>query len=232
MFTQFALAKKEANYAKFRGRCNSDEFEVSVFLAETDTRHSILMKQKRFSEKSTVIRSNSSRLLGIGENNVNPINVESVIRTEDGGDDDDDDELITLDDIPSIDDDVTVTRPRRSKRQRDADTPTAIHSQDETVDSMFVGDVESSDKDYDMGASESRSRKRQRQDTEPGDNDDANDKKKLAATVTYQGFAIYGRVLCLVVKRKHGHSGAMPSTGQAVMENWLSTQMPQPEEDA
>jgi hypothetical protein len=44
--------------------------------------------------------------------------------------------------------------------------------------------------------------------------------QKPTLDVSYQGFAIYGRVLCLVVKRLH----ARPATGQAVMENWLSTQ--------
>lgn len=78
------------------------------------------------------------------------------------------------------------------------------------------------------------------------------DKKKLAMDISYEGFSIYGRVLCLVIKRRDGYAGgkgkgkAVATTsaastaarggragqsvapgGQAVMENWItSTQMP------
>lgn len=59
----------------------------------------------------------------------------------------------------------------------------------------------------------------------------------MAMDISYEGFAIYGRVLCLVVKRKGGalvaasnKSQANMSSqlgGQAMMENWItSTQMP------
>lgn len=72
-------------------------------------------------------------------------------------------------------------------------------------------------------------------------------KKKLAMDISYEGFAIYGRVLCLVVKRRGGAHGAGrkgkglattpgatgrsrpgPPAGHAMMENWISsTQMPE-----
>ena len=68
------------------------------------------------------------------------------------------------------------------------------------------------------------------------DNDEDEDKKKLAMDVTYEGFAIYGRVLCLVVKKRDPrlvHTGNAANTGkasgqgQARMENWISsTQAP------
>lgn len=60
----------------------------------------------------------------------------------------------------------------------------------------------------------------------------------MAVDISYEGFAIYGRVLCLVIKRRgpralasSGGSGR-PLTGrpggQAVMENWItSTQLPE-----
>ena len=53
-------------------------------------------------------------------------------------------------------------------------------------------------------------------------------KKKLAMGTTYDGFRIYGRILCLVVKRKGVVKGKQVTggTGQAVMEEWIaSTQM-------
>ncbi|KAG7140840.1 hypothetical protein HYQ45_002557 [Verticillium longisporum] len=76
--------------------------------------------------------------------------------------------------------------------------------------------------------------------------DDGDDKKKMAMDVSFEGFAIHGRVLCLVVKRRDtrrapassGRSaasaapGAAAPAGQAVMENWISsTQMPNPGAD-
>ncbi|CRK23642.1 hypothetical protein BN1723_013062 [Verticillium longisporum] len=78
------------------------------------------------------------------------------------------------------------------------------------------------------------------------DDDDGDDKKKMAMDVSFDGFAIHGRVLCLVVKRRDTHRapaasgrsaasaapGAAAPAGQAVMENWISsTQMPNPGAD-
>lgn len=66
--------------------------------------------------------------------------------------------------------------------------------------------------------------------SEPND-----DKKKLAMDTFYDGFSIYGRVLCLVVKRREtaGKGGTAKSGragwgggGQAMMEEWISTQVP------
>jgi hypothetical protein len=61
------------------------------------------------------------------------------------------------------------------------------------------------------------------------------DKKKMALDTFYDGFSIYGRVLCLVVKRKDkkGKGPAGLTGGQAMMEEWItSTQMPaMPDED-
>ncbi|KAL9098337.1 MAG: hypothetical protein Q9163_005988 [Psora crenata] len=55
-------------------------------------------------------------------------------------------------------------------------------------------------------------------------------KKKLALETTYDGFSIYRRILCLVVKRK-GHTKGkelVGGAGQAMMEEWIaSTQMQQ-----
>ena len=54
------------------------------------------------------------------------------------------------------------------------------------------------------------------------------DKKKLALDTTYDGFSIYGRILCLVVKRKVAakDKALTRGTGQAMMEEWISaTQM-------
>ena len=54
------------------------------------------------------------------------------------------------------------------------------------------------------------------------------DKKKLALRTSYDGFSIYGRILCLVVKRRGNAKGKdlVGGAGQAMMEEWIaSTQM-------
>jgi hypothetical protein len=58
-------------------------------------------------------------------------------------------------------------------------------------------------------------------------NDD-DDKKKLALETTYDGFSIYSRILCLIVKRKGKKAapGAV-SGGSQMMEEWVSTQVAQ-----
>lgn len=98
---------------------------------------------------------------------------------------------------------------------------------------MFVGDSD------DDGSEGPPARKR-RKDKQPADEEvgGRDDKKKLAMDISYEGFAIYGRVLCLVVKRRDiGRAVTGPSSGkaltaqpggQAMMENWItSTQMPE-----
>ena len=65
--------------------------------------------------------------------------------------------------------------------------------------------------------------------TESGDPRDA--KKKLAFTTTYDGFNIWGFVLCLIVDRKGGTSKKPAkdgeSHGQALMQEWIATQREQ-----
>ena len=65
---------------------------------------------------------------------------------------------------------------------------------------------------------------------------DSDDKKKLAFITSYDGFSIYGKIICLIVKRRGGRASDMASTnakaGQATMEDWIvSTQMPRDDED-
>ena len=63
-------------------------------------------------------------------------------------------------------------------------------------------------------------------------------KKKMAIDTSYEGFSIYGQLLCLVVKRRE--TGAAGSKGKATMtggrtmvEDWISsTQLPRGEDNA
>ena len=65
---------------------------------------------------------------------------------------------------------------------------------------------------------------------------DSDDKKKLAFNTSYDGFSIYGKIICLIVKRRGRTASDIASTsaksGQATMEDWIvSTQMPQDDEE-
>lgn len=70
----------------------------------------------------------------------------------------------------------------------------------------------------------------------PGDNDDEqDDKKKLAFKTTYTGFAIWGKVLCLLVQRKGGpgkkSNGSVDGGAQALMQEWITASQMQQDED-
>jgi hypothetical protein len=59
------------------------------------------------------------------------------------------------------------------------------------------------------------------QDDESGGEDD----KKVGPKTTYDGFSIYGRVLCLVIKRRGVASmSTKHASSQQMMESWVSTQ--------
>ncbi|KAL7956144.1 hypothetical protein V8C34DRAFT_289699 [Trichoderma compactum] len=200
-----------------------DDFEVSVFLMETDTRHSLLTKQKFFRDKGpSALQSNASKL--IAETNATPIDVDAndfaPIRIEE----DIDNEGVALSDIPSAN-----TR-RGAKRQRT--NTLEIDDSDEFED---AGDDSASVVDVDSDGHQplpKRPRGPAKLPAEPegGFHDDY--KKKLAMDVSYEGFAIYGRVLCLIVKKKESKT-RQNLGGQAMMENWIaSTQIPVGEEAA
>ncbi|KAF7540234.1 hypothetical protein G7Z17_g12247 [Cylindrodendrum hubeiense] len=217
----------------------TDDFEVSIFLMETATRHSLLSKTKHFREKLPPrMESNSTKLISETDRTAVDVDAEDhvpALRVED------DDDGIGLADIPAMD---TV---RRSKRQRrrpgrndDSDIDVDASDEDETASAIEI------DSDTEAPPHKRRRGPAGLSDETPDEDDD--NKKKLAMDVSYEGFAIYGQVLCLVVKKRDGgktpHSsnragGAAPSggvsgsrpEGQAMMENWISsTQMPVGEE--
>jgi hypothetical protein len=231
---------------------------VSIFLTESGTRHSLLHKQKHFRDKTqTKLTSNSSKLTGISREA--PIDVDGRLLQEAVDtdvprllrDEVEDQDNINLDDIPALDETPANLSPakRRPKRRRPwsadaegqgeesdqdsgADNDVDIHIvEDSSDDELFVGDRESDSGESEVGPPPSKRRKEKERD----------DKKKLAMDISYEGFAIYGRVLCLVVKRRDGgntsgtsvvRSGTKSQTGQpggqAMMENWItSTQLPE-----
>jgi hypothetical protein len=243
---------------------------VSIFLTETDTRHSLLHKRKLFRDKiQTRLTSNSSKLMGASHDE--PIDVEGqfpqregdddvpIIREEDG----DDQNAINLADIPMADETAADLEPtnRRPKRRRSrgqgqeaergsedgSDAEVVIDDSDSSADDeLFVGEGESDESDAVTGPRPPKRRKEKAAaegDTTAAAAAARDDKKKMAMDISYEGFAIYGRVLCLVVKRRG--DGAAKSSGsavtaraakdqtgrpggQAMMENWIaSTQLPE-----
>ncbi|KAF4632079.1 hypothetical protein G7Y89_g6041 [Cudoniella acicularis] len=190
-----------------------EDFEVSIFLTETSTRHSLLTKQKHFRETSKKgLQSNSNKLMGSTNDTAIEVQDAPSIRMEESDDND-----LNLDDLPQADDEDALfvnesIRVRRSKRSRatvNSESPPESPAGSEPLP------------------------KRRKDTGSPTTDEPTDDKKKMAMDTSYDGFSIYGRVLCLVVKRKDKKGKAPVSIGgQAMMEDWItSTQMP-PVDDA
>lgn len=215
----------------------------------------MLFKHKHFRDTTqTKLTSNSSKLTGASREAAIDLDGQAqdaskatiVLREEDN-----DDDVVALHDIPTIDegpaDPPLAARPAKRRRGRGSALPkdgdgthanAAIpDSDDDDDDGLFVADEES---DGSKGAPPA---KRHKEATIP-DEDQRDDKKKLAMNISYEGFSIYGRVLCLVVKKRDAGISAGRNTsakagrgkagqsaapgGQAVMENWItSTQIPE-----
>jgi hypothetical protein len=63
---------------------------------------------------------------------------------------------------------------------------------------------------------------------------DQDDKKKLGLKTTYEGFSIWGWVLCLLVTRKGGPTkkSTDSNAGQALLEEWISSTQQQQEDES
>ncbi|KAF2110025.1 hypothetical protein BDV96DRAFT_219533 [Lophiotrema nucula] len=192
-----------------------DDFEVSIFLTEHSSRHSVLTKQKIFKDKPR-IQSNSSKLTNwlttgtsdqpfvVAEDSTEPL----VIREED-------DEHINMIDIPE------ATKSSKSRRRgRRAGNEPYESEQDDSDDSI----------EFDTALPPKQSRQNDGQTAAKSSEDEEarDDKKTLGMNTSYDGFSIYGRILCLVVKRKGVRStvggSSAPMSSQQMLENWVSTQ--------
>lgn len=96
----------------------------------------------------------------------------------------------------------------------------------ESQEGLFVSDDsgEESFDVYQMSSSKNKGKRAVGEEDDGGEDD----KKKLGMNTTYDGFSIYGRILCLVVKRRGTAKGKelAGGAGQAMMEEWItSTQM-------
>jgi hypothetical protein len=144
----------------------ADDFEVSIFLTEISTRHSLLVKSKTFKAKD------------FGDN--------------------------PLRDLPSNDDD-----------------PVVIREDSDGEDEAALADILSVDSDNSEVMEPPTKRQKQRAS---GDHE-SDDKKKLGFQTSYNGFSIWGWVLCLLVERK-GVPGKRSddTSAQALMQEWISSQ--------
>lgn len=185
-----------------------DDFEVSIFLTEVSTNHSLLTKQKTFADKPP-LKSNSNKITPFFNTNDNPINVEDeqvpgILQEEDA-------EETSLRNIPE----ATTLSATKRRRDADDDDPIFVNSDDED--------------EYQRQNTPAKKRKKTARVVDE-EEEPADDKKKLALSTAYEGFSIYGRVLCLIVKRKGVKKAAAaggPSTGSEMLENWISTQAAQ-----
>ncbi|KAI9872828.1 MAG: hypothetical protein M1830_001148 [Pleopsidium flavum] len=197
-----------------------DEFEVSIFLTELSTRHSLLTKQKIFKDEGGKIKSNSGKMTGTTDV---PIEVQDdtvpVVREES----EEQEGKVDLEEIPAAEDipEIEVHHESRQKRRR------------RRSEGLFLSD------DSDFQTQKMPPSKRNKHDGKPDatigeTGDDKDDKKKMALSTAYDGFSIYGRILCLVVKRRGTVKGKQPAAGagQAMMEEWIaSTQVDRNDED-
>lgn len=190
-------------------------------MTDLSSRHSVLTKQKIFKDKAR-IQSNSGKLTNWLTSGTSD---QPVVINEDGADpivirEEDDDEPINLADIPAAD--QSGKQPKRSARQR------RRRNEDEDAALSNRSDSEGSD----LFVPEPTNRRRTKAHTQDEDQDSdeethADDKKKLGLNTSYDGFSIYGRILCLVIKRRGARNVAGPSganSSQAMLENWVSTQ--------
>jgi hypothetical protein len=188
---------------------------VSIYLKDQPSRHSILTKQKNFSDKPR-LKSNSTKLTGWLNTGTNeaPIDVDEddvVIPAEE---EEDEDDVMALSNIPEA--------PAGSGEIQPGTTPSDalfVHSSDSDEDLFHTQEDPLPSAQQSRGSHDAL----QNPDAEEGGSDD---KKKLGLQTNYEGFAIYGRILCLVVKRRGGPA-APKGNSQAMMESWVSTQIAQ-----
>ncbi|KAL8904136.1 MAG: hypothetical protein Q9171_007158 [Xanthocarpia ochracea] len=181
-----------------------DDFEVAVFLTEISSRHAILHKEKQAKTEKPRLGTTQRRLTGEGTRDM-PVQIGDTV------------------------DPVAVREESQEEGFNLADIPAAEEDQARSSaegTTLFVSD----DSDEEPNDRTPQTRQTlQRRDKSPMDEDHGkDDKKKLGMKTSYDGFSIYGRILCLVVKRRGIAKGRdlAGGAGQAMMEDWIaSTQL-------
>ncbi|KAI9706681.1 MAG: hypothetical protein M1836_003691 [Candelina mexicana] len=194
-----------------------EDFEVSIFLTELSSRHTLLTKQKLFGDKDERLKGNSAKM--VTGSNAMPIEVNeeapALVREES----DEHHAGLVLADIPSVAD----TEHRMASLTRGA-------KRRSSNDGLFVEEFFSDEPGIQTQSIPAA--KRKKGDTMPGpignEQQNIDDKKKMVLNTSYNGFNIYGRILCLVVKRKETSKartadGRVTIGGQAMMEDWIAS---------
>lgn len=180
-----------------------DDFEVVVFLTEISSRHAILHKEKRAKTEKPRLGTTKGRLTGEGTQDV-PIEVGETAELAGLRKDSQEEDVIDLADVPAAD-----KVPSQEPSAQDA--------------SLLITD----DSNQESRDATSQMRKDLRRGPAATTDEDADDedKKKLGLNTSYDGFSIYGRILCLVVKRRGKGRGkeAVGGAGQAMMEEWIAS---------
>lgn len=262
-----------------------DDFEISVFLTETTTRHSLLTKHKHFHDTAqtkltsnnpaghSLVHAASEAPIDVDVDNDDDPALTAILRREESDDYDAGAVLAEIPEAPGTHNpagDNSGRPPKRARRNTageggdpenggrsdveyipgDDDDDPQDEDDDEDDDGLFVDPEE---RHGNMGLPPAKRRKGGTAAAAADEEGDGgrDDKKKLAMDISYEGFSIYGRVLCLVVKRRGDGSGSssggggvtVPSgagggrggnasaktggQGQAMMENFIiSTQVP------
>ena len=233
-------ARKKGGKKKkgIRDVASQEDFEVVMFLTEGLTRHSLITKQKSFGDKPK-IRSTGNKLTGWlnGANDrENPITLEDegevpIGLREEAGDEP------GLRDLSLADGANGASKRKADDEEEEADNEALFVSSDDEVTFQTQRAAPVKRRKGTRQQTKTRgSNNNEEAETGSGneaaaaDDDDEHDddKKKLALKTTYDGFSIYGRILCLIVKRKG--KKAAPGTvsgGSQMMEEWVSTQVAQ-----
>jgi len=200
-----------------------EDFEVSIFLTNVSTRHSILFRQKHFEQDTeSRLKSNSAKLMGLTN--------EAPIEIDEGGAESDIEPILVHEDSDEQDDGLMFVPEAPATQSLEPEAELRVSR----TGHKRIRNTTESDSDSDFFETHQ----------DPKDQDGAlpthgqeDDKKKLALTVSYDGFSIYERILCLVVKKRDAGKGkekesrVESSAGQMMMEEWIaSTQMVQEDE--
>ncbi|OAF60660.2 hypothetical protein VC83_03393 [Pseudogymnoascus destructans] len=196
--------REENERVKARGRgvkdvVSGDGFEVSVFLTQTSTRHTVLKRRKIFREPERK------------GDDTNPDSPAPLPREES-------DDVVIQDVPPAPSTAESTNHPpptRHSKRTRPA----------EDADTLVVADSNASDASASDSDADAPPTKRARSAAPLGGaEEEEQDEKKMAMRSEYDGYGIYGRVLCLIVTKTAVKDAG---GGREVMEEWIaSTQNP------
>ncbi|KAI5809837.1 hypothetical protein DFH27DRAFT_629401, partial [Peziza echinospora] len=201
-----------------------DGFEVVMFMTEGGTRHAVLSKTRLFSkkEKAGKVKANSARLAGLsgegvgegeGEGGLYTGDDEVVVRRES----DEEEEEVELGDIPMAGggDGVEArdgSGRRRSRRNRSARGGGGRGGGGDEDDAFVVDSDDSGDGDGGEGG-------------EIGGRDEDGDNKKPLTRTTYDGFTIFSKALCLIVKRTDGGGRRTGGGGESTTTSTRSTRV-------